>query len=156
VESQWEVKQPLIVSLAPKARASSNDLYNWIQYAETGQFLYEFFSFHFILIYIQSYKVKVIITPSIASRAGHNHVVISRLQGPSRLDNQIPLTSVPSHDLESFLLRGESTMVHLGDLVACMNLSRQVNIMLLLIDVVLLQELGALDLVCLEQLEISL
>ena len=43
VESQWEVRQPLIVSLAPKARASSNDLYKWIFYAEVGQFLYGLF-----------------------------------------------------------------------------------------------------------------
>ena len=47
-------------------------------------------------------------------------------------------------------------MVHLGDLVACVYLGSQVEVMLLLINVVLLQELGALDLVCLEQLEISL
>ena len=47
-------------------------------------------------------------------------------------------------------------MVHLGDLVACVYLGSQVEVMLLLINVVLLQELGALDLVCLEQLKVSL
>lgn len=105
------------------------------------------FSFHLSLIYTQSYKAKVVITPFIASRAGHNHVVISRLKGPSRLDNQIPLTSIPSRDLKSYPLRRESITVHLGDLVACVDLGRQVKIMFLLIDVVLLQELSALDLV---------
>jgi hypothetical protein len=47
-------------------------------------------------------------------------------------------------------------MVHLGDLVACVYLGSSVKVLLLLINVVLLQELGALDLVCLEQLEVSL
>jgi len=47
-------------------------------------------------------------------------------------------------------------MVHLGDLVACVYLGSPVKVLLLLIDVVLLQELGALDLVCLQQLEVSL
>jgi hypothetical protein len=43
-----EVRQPLIVSLAPKARASSNDLYKWIFYAEIEQFLYGFFFISFL------------------------------------------------------------------------------------------------------------
>lgn len=53
------------------------------------------------------------------------------------------------------MLRGESALVHFGNLVAGVNLCRPVQVRLLLVDVVLLQELGALDLVCLQQLQIA-
>lgn len=47
-------------------------------------------------------------------------------------------------------------MVHLGNLVAGVHLGCPVQLLVLLFDVVLLQELGAFDLVCLEELQISL
>lgn len=52
--------------------------------------------------------------------------------------------------------RSEPVLVDLGDLVAGVHLGCPVKLLVLLVDVVLLQELGALDLVGLQQLEVSL
>lgn len=47
-------------------------------------------------------------------------------------------------------------MVELGNLVASVNSGSEIKLLILLVNIVLLQELGALDLVRLQQLQISL
>lgn len=53
-------------------------------------------------------------------------------------------------------LRGESAVVELGNLVASVNSGSEIKLLILLVNIVLLQELGALDLVRLQQLQVSL
>ena len=52
-------------------------------------------------------------------------------------------------------LRRESSLANVGNLVTGVSLGCPVQLLVLLINVVLLQDLGALHLVCLQQLEIS-
>jgi hypothetical protein len=47
-------------------------------------------------------------------------------------------------------------VVELGDLVASVNFGSEIKLLILLVNIVLLQELGALDLVRLQQLQIPL